>query len=74
MCVLCQSEWHWAKECPQNILNKKGENRPRPIASQEKEDDEEQVYVGELKVAEESWEEVDAILDTGCKSTVCGEL
>ena len=37
--------------------------------------EEERVYVGEVsKVDEEPWGEVDAILDTGCKSTVCGEL
>ena len=30
--------------------------------------------VGVSTVDEEPWGEVDAILDTGCKSTVCGEL
>lgn len=36
---------------------------------------EDRVYVSEISsVDEESWGEVDAILDTGCKSTVCGEL
>ena len=60
VCVLCNSEWHWARECPQNVMNKKEEER---------------VYIGEIsKVDEEPWGEIDAILDTGCKSTVCGEL
>ena len=22
-CVICKSEWHWARECPENIKNKK---------------------------------------------------
>ena len=74
VCVICNSEWHWARECPQNIINKKKEEN-RTMTNQEKEKDEERVYVGEIsKVDEESWGEVDAILDTGCKSTVCGEL
>ena len=80
VCAVCKSEWHWARECPQNFINKKVENmhignRPRSAYNQEKDDNEEKVYVGEVsKVEEESWEEIDAILDTGCKSTVCGEL
>ena len=45
------------------------------MTNQEKQKDEERVYVGKIsKMDEESWDEVDAILDTGCKSTVCGEL
>ena len=76
VCVICNSEWHWARECPQNALSrKKEENRPRHAVSQEKERNEEEVYVGEVsKIDEEGWGEVEAILDTGCKSTVCGEL
>ena len=82
VCVLCNSEWHWARECPQKVMNKnKEESRPmaesRPVAtgSQDKESDEERVYVGEVsKVDEKPWGEIYAILDTGCKSTVCGEL
>ena len=36
---------------------------------------EEEIYIGEVStVDEEPWEVVEAILDTGCKSTVCGEL
>ena len=66
-CVICRSEWHWARDCPENIQNKK-----KVESSQEKE---EKVYIGRVStVDEESWEEIDAILDTGCKSTVCGEL
>ena len=74
VCVLCNSEWHWARECPQNAQNKKKEEY-KPTTNHVKENKEESVYVGEIrKVDEESWGEIDAILDTGCKSTVCGEL
>ena len=67
LCGICRSEWHWARECPQHI--KKEEN------GQVKEKDEERVFIGEVSRADEdSWGEIDAILDTGCKSTVCGEL
>ena len=67
-CVICKSEWHWARDCPENIQNKK-----KADASQSK--GEENVYIGGAsRLEEESWGEVDAILDTGCKSTVCGEL
>ena len=72
VCVLCSSEWHWARECPENFLSKK---KNRPEANKEDEEYEERAYVGEIsKVEEEPWEEIDAILDTGCRSTVCGEL
>ena len=76
VCAICNSEWHWARECPKNFLNqRKEENKTDARPNQEKETEEEQVYVGEVsKVDEEPWGEVDAILDTGCKSTVCGEL
>lgn len=66
LCAICKSEWHWARDCPQNFQNKK---------KSETGQEEEKVYIGKVsKIEEESWEEVDAILDTGCKSTVCGEL
>lgn len=67
-CVLCKSEWHWARECPQNY-----QNRKKVQGMEEKE--EESVYIGEVRtIDDEPWGDVDAILDTGCKSTVCGEL
>ena len=74
VCVLCKSEYHWARDCPQNIMNKKKEGNKLTV-SQEQDKDEERVYVEEVsKVDEEPWGEIDIILDTGCKSTVCGEL
>ena len=80
LCAVCNSEWHWARDCPQNFQNRKRyyenteiENRPRN--NQEKEREEEKIYIGEVrKLDGESWGDIDAILDTGCKSTVCGEL
>lgn len=74
LCTLCRSEYHWARECPQNFMNKDKKERDSGV-SQEQENAEEKVYVGEVsKVDEEPWGEIDIILDTGCKSTVCGEL
>ena len=80
VCAICSSEWHWARECPQNYNNKKqhSENQEietRPGDNPEKENSEENIYIGEVRELDgESWGEIDAILDTGCKSTVCGEL
>ena len=71
VCVLCGSEWHWARECHQNFLNKKKE-----IGLQENNQNKnERIYIGEdCKAEDETFGEIDAILDTGCKSTVCGEF
>lgn len=74
VCVLCKSEWHWARECPENVLNKRKEESMF-TDTRDKENEEENVYIGEVgKVDDEPWGEIDTILDTGCKSTVCGEL
>ena len=66
VCAICGSEWHWARDCPKNYTNRK------------KEDDVEYVeyaYLGESEEVDENrWKEIEAIIDTGCKSTVCGEL
>ena len=74
LCAICRSEWHWARDCPQNYQNKK----KTAYLSKEESDVgklEEEIYIGEVStVDEEPWEVVEAILDTGCKSTVCGEL
>lgn len=78
LCAICSSEWHWARDCPQNHQNKEklsgnkfDENRFKQV----RDNVEEKIYVGEIQETDmNSWEEVDAILDTGCKSTVCGEL
>ena len=71
--MICKSEGHWARDCPQNFKNKNKEYNKVVHSSTEK--DEEKVFIGDISVVdEESWSDVDAILDTGCKSTVCGEL
>ena len=67
LCGICRSEWHWARDCPQHMKKEESE--------QVKEKDEERVFIGVVsKADEDSWGEIDAILDTCCKSTVCGEL
>ena len=69
-CAICGSEFHWARECPENYKNK-GRGR----AETGKKDEKEQVFVGREEEDEGSyWTEVEAILDTGCNSTLCGEL
>ena len=70
-CVICSSEWHWAKDCPQSYRNR---TDIRLVRTQEAKQGNEDVYIGGVSnFDEEPWGEVDAILDTGCKSTVCGE-
>ena len=73
-CVVCKSEWHWARDCPRNFQNKRKEVYLSK-GNSEGEKVEEEIYIGEVTTMnEEPWEEIEAILDTGCKSTVCGEL
>ena len=83
VCAICNSEWHWARECSQNYKNKEKANEQKtggveskPRSNQERrESEQEKIYIGDVQETDlESWGEVDAILDTGCKSTVCGEL
>ena len=72
-CIICQSEWHWAYDCPKNFKNRdkdyKEKNRDGDDGKKEK------IYIsGVTMEEEEEWGDIEAILDTGCKSTVCGEL
>ena len=73
-CAICGSEYHWARECPKNYKHSKGqrETKREEEISSKKERGEEKVYMGESS-QEEDWKEIEAILDTGCSSTVCGE-
>lgn len=77
-CAICKSEWHWARECPKNYNNRGKE--AEKIFEEEKEERKETVYRGREQekskrgLTEDWWEGVEAILDTGCKSTLCGEL
>ena len=71
-CAICKSEWHWAKECSQNIRNKEKEEK---YDSDGKGKSGEKVFAEEIgDIREESWKGVEAIVDTGCRSTLCGEL
>ena len=82
LCAICNSEWHWARDCSQNFKNKErltdqktGLMESKHKVNQGRESEQENIYIGDVQETNlESWEEVDAILDTGCKSTVCGEL
>ena len=71
-CVVCSSEFHWARECPRNVQNK---TRGEPGKAQGEFTGEkgERVYASR-EVEKEYWGEVEAILDTGCKSTLMGPL
>ena len=82
-CVLCGSEWHWARNCPRNFNNRNKDYVEKEKDSYNKESENnkdkkevyENVYIGDMSSAEEErWGEIEAILDTGCRSTVCGEL
>ena len=64
------------RECPQNWRNKRVENRkeaPRETENKER------VFSGRREDREEDqedryWEEEEAVLDTGCKSSLCGDF
>jgi hypothetical protein len=76
-CAICGSEYHWARECPKNYKNSKdqrGKQREGETKGKEVKEGrgEEKVYMGGIG-EEEDWTEVEAILDTGCSSTVCGD-
>jgi hypothetical protein len=71
-CAICGSESHWARECPQNYNNKKkGINKGENNGDKK---EEEKVFIGGVEENDNYWEEIEAILDTGCNSTLCGEL
>lgn len=76
-CAICRSEYHWARQCPKNIENKEQGEKERK--EEEKEGayntDNREIYVSGIKSTEEDmWGKIEAIIDTGCGSTVCGEL
>ena len=78
-CVICSSEWHWANSCPKNFLNREkaqGDQKDKEKKGKESEDEKkEQVFMGDSGTKEGvEWEDIEAILDTGCKSTVCGDI
>ena len=63
-CAVCQSIYHWAKECPHNETNKIHENKVT-LFTQEAEKCFIQNFLGETLNL--------AVLDSGCTKTVCGE-
>lgn len=78
-CIICQSEWHWAYDCPQNYKNKEAtkseQEKEKPTEKDSKNDKEKEIYMSGISVDdEEMWGHIEAILDTGCGPTVCGEL
>ena len=72
LCAICGSEWHWARDCPENYANKskKEEGEGKKDGGHT-----EKVYFSNTESSEmEKWNEIDLVLDTGCESTICGEL
>jgi hypothetical protein len=74
-CAICGSEFHWARECPRNAQNKREGSTTRKREEEKRKEGDEKVYMSGMMEDEVNyWEEVEAILDTGCNSTVIGEL
>ena len=76
-CVICASEEHWARQCPKNVANRSrgGENsrRRNEDRNNDSNDETQKVYMAETN-DEKYWDDVEAILDSGCKSSVIGEM
>lgn len=81
-CVLCRSQYHWVKECPQNFENKEKTNLYDKKVEEKQTREEEPstkaetstVYMSTVEGIEDPWGSVEGVLDTGCNSSVCGEL
>ena len=65
-CNICRSENHWALQCPRHF-----NNREKKVENVAKEETTEKVY---LEDGQEYWGELEAILDTGCRQTVIGDI
>ena len=63
-CAVCQSIYHWAKDCPHNESNKNQENKVT-LFTQEVQKCFIENFLGETLNL--------AVLDSGCTKTVCGE-
>ena len=77
-CAICMSEFHWARQCPRNIQNRGG-NYGNAKKEQEGQDSKKESEASsKVFVSKEEdrdyWTEIEAILDTGCKNSVIGEL
>ena len=79
-CVVCSSEYHWARQCPRNMANRgrRGEaavKKENDNVNVERSEDENasRVYVSNEEEVD-YWAEVEGILDTGCKNSVIGQI
>ena len=66
-CAICRSEFHWARECPNNFKNRRNFDQNKSKQSDE-------VFIGGVFEESNDWAEVEAILDTGCNNSVIGEI
>ena len=84
-CVICSSEYHWANMCPRNMSNRGRRGGPsgsRGASSGSRGDSERpgtsNVTTDRIYMAEENeknyWEDLEAILDSGCNNTVIGDI
>ena len=74
-CVICSSEYHWANKCSRNYQNRG--NRDQGMEKRGREDgkgEEVRNVYASSEVEKEYWGEIEAILDTGCKSTLIGQF
>lgn len=72
-CVICSSIYHWARQCPNNFRNR---DKQRKVDDKETKNSEakERIFWGEEGREEKQWEQIEAVLDTGCSTTLCGEF
>lgn len=66
-CVICRTGGHSTRDCPKHYLNRGG-------GKERKEEEKEVVFAVELQDNDDDWDGVEGILDTGCNTTLCGEL
>ena len=85
-CVICSSEYHWANQCPKNVTNSgnfrgrrggasgqgRDSNRERE-ASRDVPEAAEKVFMA-AECEKEYWSDLEAILDSGCKNSVIGDI
>lgn len=71
-CVICKSEYHWAKECPKNINNKRKQTAAENFAEEVVEPNlTENIFLENT----ERWEEAtEGLIDTGCRNSIIGDL
>ena len=76
-CVVCASEFHWANKCPKSFQNRtkkdSGQEGKAGVFDKEEESRIRNVYASS-EIDKEYWGEIEAILDTGCKSSLIGQF